>query len=577
MTLVNVIPLKELTFYDLALALLLGLALTAVSLVLLLGPRGPRLRLRRQRRRSAGASEVHFRFTGAQLSDAPEDWRALLTATAEESDWSRTRQVLSTRFPGVPQRPGQVPDTPLRLVAGRTGDPALLVLCRQGDSLSVTLSETRAASLSDRYAALDAGQGRDQLADRVEALPIPVWTMAEGGIVTSANAAFREIGDRFAASHEAVAPLLRSGDPSEDRPAFAYRALLPAPGRQAETWVDVSARRREGSWECSALDVSALVKAERAQRNFVQTLTKTFAQLSTGLAIFDRDRQLILFNPALLDLTQLTPEFLASRPALTHFFDHLRDRQIMPEPKSYTSWRDQLTALVSAAAHGRYQETWSLANGATYRVTGRPHPNGAVAFLFEDITDHIAMTRRFRQQLSLSQSVLDAFSDAIAIFDAEALLTHCNRAYQQLFRLDPAQLNGEVSATRAHESWSARALSPRGLDEVLAQIVTRQARDPSHHVLLLREAGEVEVRVLPLVGGARMVTFSAGRPVPLAPALPGAVIDGRVDGLAGEIGDGLTPATPAGRPASRPGPRTMGRPDVRPGTSRAESAVAGGA
>jgi len=53
-----------------------------------------------------------------------------------------------------------------------------------------------------------------------------------------------------------------------------------------------------------------------AQRNFVQTLTKTFAQLSIGLAIFNRERQLVLFNPALIDLTALPADFLTGRPHL---------------------------------------------------------------------------------------------------------------------------------------------------------------------------------------------------------------------------------------------------------------------
>lgn len=69
------------------------------------------------------------------------------------------------------------------------------------------------------------------------------------------------------------------------------------------------------------------------RKNFVQTLTKTFATLSIGLVIFDRNRQLMLFNPALIDLTTLPADFLSARPNLLTVFDKLRDNQIMPEPK----------------------------------------------------------------------------------------------------------------------------------------------------------------------------------------------------------------------------------------------------
>ena len=42
--------------------------------------------------------------------------------------------------------------------------------------------------------------------------------------------------------------------------------------------------------------------------------------------------------------------------------------------------------MLSSAEDGLYQEIWSLPSNVTYKVTGRPHPDGAVAFFFEDIS-----------------------------------------------------------------------------------------------------------------------------------------------------------------------------------------------
>ena len=106
------------------------------------------------------------------------------------------------------------------------------------------------------------------------------------------------------------------------------------------------------------MDVTEIVRAQQAQKNFVQTLTKTFATLSIGLAIFDRNRQLMLFNPALIDLTTLPADFLSARPNLLTVFDKLRDNQIMPEPKNYATWRERLAILVAAVTEGTYTEIW---------------------------------------------------------------------------------------------------------------------------------------------------------------------------------------------------------------------------
>lgn len=519
MKLINAIPVAELAPSDLLLSLALSLTLTAGSLA------GAVLLRRRGGGDPAQArpTERRIRFTlrDDRLVEAPSGWTELIRELDHGNDWDRLRRLLALRFAALSERPVLNGRGALRLVTDTAEDPAALTLRQRRDTLVVTLEEPRPGNQADRYRALAMARISDRVEDRLENLPVACWTMVAGQI-TGTNAAFRQIEGQFAASTEALAPLLRSADLSDERPTFSYRAMLPASARQPETWVDVFARRVEGTWQCTAQDVTALVKAERAQRNFVQTLTKTFAQLSTGLAIFDRDRQLILFNPALLDLTQLSPEFLSSRPALSHFFDNLRDRRIMPEPKNYASWREQINELVTAAADGRYHETWSLPNGATYRVTGRPHPNGAVAFLFEDITDHISMTRRFRQQLSLSQSVLDAFSDGIAIFDSDGMMSHCNRAYRAFFQIPDDTDLTTVTAVDAHRLWSSHALSPFGLDDILSQLVLRHDSSPSLHNLSLKDRGDTCCTVLPLPGGARMVSFGtsarSGSPATSAPA-----------------------------------------------------------
>ena len=52
-----------------------------------------------------------------------------------------------------------------------------------------------------------------------------------------------------------------------------------------------------------ALPIGPTIRAEQQLRDFMQTLTNTFSHLTTGLAVFDRDKRLALFNPALTDLT----------------------------------------------------------------------------------------------------------------------------------------------------------------------------------------------------------------------------------------------------------------------------------
>ena len=218
--------------------------------------------------------------------------------------------------------------------------------------------------------------------------------------------------------------------PPEPGETLTRRISVPVCGAGAPAaWFDVTVERKTCGQVVFANDVSALVAAETAQQRFVQTLGKTFADLPTGLAVFDRAKTLAMFNPALIDLTGLQVEFLSARPEIVTFFDMLRDRQVMPEPKNYASWRSQINDMVSAAHGGHYREMWSLANGQSYRVTGRPHPDGAVAFLFEDISSEISETRHHRGEMALRNALLDQLDAAIAVLSQDRRVIYANRAF----------------------------------------------------------------------------------------------------------------------------------------------------
>ncbi len=200
-----------------------------------------------------------------------------------------------------------------------------------------------------------------------------------------------------------------------------------------------------------AASADAAVRAERFLREFVQTLTRTFATLNTGFAIFDRQRNLQLFNPAIIELTGIRADFLASRPTLADFLDQLRELRMVPEPKDYPGWRRQINNLESAAANGHHLEEWSLPCGRVFRVQGSPHPDGAIALLFEDITSEIVIRREYREKLALNKTVLDQLDDSLAVFGPDGKLVLSNRSYRD---------NWSDEASAAHEALRRSFLDP---------------------------------------------------------------------------------------------------------------------
>ena len=155
--------------------------------------------------------------------------------------------------------------------------------------------------------------------------------------------------------------------------------------------------------------------------------------------------------------------------------------------------------MESAAANGHHVETWSLPGGQTYRVTGRPHPGGTLAFLFEDISSEISQTRKFRADLSLVSQVLDGVGDGLILFGAagEVLLT--NHAYTRLWPGSPQQLSEALTQWRG--DWDETP----GLGRLSDALNSRAERAEG---VMLSAHGPLKWRMRAMSAGKNLVCFA---------------------------------------------------------------------
>jgi len=446
-----------------------------------------------------------------QIVECDPALRKRLDRDGWQGDATQLRPYFAFRFAELPDGfPRLDHDGSQTFRAMTPGDQADLTLITKGQVISLILRDPSSSDAMAVHVELYRDHAR-RTADWITGqAPQPTWITDDRGRVSWSNPAYRDLAGSAADTAHPDDPVL-----CHDNSATSYadrqqsrEKFVPVDG-SPDRWFDVTRVPAKGMTLYQANDVTAVVKAESAQRAFVQTLTKTFAQLSTGLAIFDRNRQLALFNPALIDLTGLRAEFLSGRPGHLTFFDKLRDEKIMPEPRNYGSWRDQIIDVISRAEHGKYHETWSLPEGNTYRVTGRPHPNGAVAFLFEDISAEVTLTRRFREQLDLSQAVMDSLDDALAVFSPQGVLSYTNDAYRALWSDGGSDAAGQLDQKVADVSRQWQALcgpDPTWGDfrDFVVGFADRCEWDARVH---MRDGRTLDCRFKPLQGGATLASF----------------------------------------------------------------------
>lgn len=479
------------------------------------------LPLKRQRKRPSAdlpalPEQAIFLFDGRELVDATGAAMALLDAIpGPGSEWGRLSGYLSERLRHFDSEMARLAERGEFELTGRDGRDIRLRAEWLGERARLTVTDLAAEGQALLVDALSQRAQEEELVtlrETLEAAPILVWREDEEGAVVWANGRYL---DRVAEQAEvdqddmtwpipAILPGTRGADPSAPR----RQRLSKAAGGPAR-WYDCHSHPNGTGTLHFALPADTAVKAETALHEFVQTLTRTFAHLPIGLAIFDRQRQLALFNPALVDLTAIGAEFLSARPTLFSFLDRLREARVIPEPKDYRSWRAQMAELEKAAASGLYEETWTLPSGQTYKVTGRPHADGAVAFLFQDISAEITLTRHFRSEIELGQAVVDTLGEAIAVFSPAGDLILSNAAYDRVWGTEPGAALGAVTITDSVRIWKARTQPTPVWGEVRDFVAMIEERAEWEAEATLNTGEALACRIAPLPRGATLVGFEA--------------------------------------------------------------------
>ena len=519
---------------------LVAAAVSAVATLALVAGFAPRLGLAEPARGQAddGACDFLIRGTsvrpvtapaGALLAGLPHDGGRLAALAGHLApDWPGARGALEALV---------LYGTPFRRELARDDGEILLVTGERRDGgafLSIRPASAEARALRVAETALDrAAADIAFLREVIDRAPVVAWSMAPGGEIVWANAPYRDrfegpatalpdhrIVDGFAHVIEEVPLTARGGETRR-------RVSVPAPGDSEPRWFElVETPGAGGDTLGYALAADDLVAAEASLRRFVETLTETFAHLPIGLAVFDKNRRLGLFNPALTDLVKIDAVWLAGRPSLRDFLERLRETRQMPEQKDFAAWRRKLTELEEGARSGTYEENWQLPSGKIFRVTGRPHPQGALAFLFEDISTAIMLERRYRSELEIGQATLDRVSEAVAVFDASGMLVFVNAAFEALWGLDPmARLDGPGVAEMT-AFWEERC-APTAVWGRFAEFATAaEARTSWTETVETRAGRSLLMLVAPLPDASALVVFREPR------AGDGAA---PADGLLGEI------------------------------------------
>ena len=151
-------------------------------------------------------------------------------------------------------------------------------------------------------------------------------------------------------------------------------------------------------------DLARMIEAHR----------RVLDQLATGVAIFNVDRKLIFYNAAFRSLFELDAALLDQMPTDGSVLDTLRANRKLPEEQDYRAWKQQLYEAYRAIEPREHM--WHLPDGRALRVVTAPNPEGGVTYLYDDVTERLAMHRRYDALIKVQSETLDHLAEAVAVF-----------------------------------------------------------------------------------------------------------------------------------------------------------------
>ncbi|MDJ0513981.1 MAG: PAS-domain containing protein [Methyloceanibacter sp.] len=282
-------------------------------------------------------------------------------------------------------------------------------------------------------------------------------------------------------------------------------------GGQRLELAELAAKHKELEEQVAALR-SLLDEAKKNQRDNAEdqaldTHFRSFDRLATAFAVFDSTQRLAHYNQAYVDLWQLDATWLDTRPRDGEILDRLRQARRLEERAEYRAWK---TEWLSAYGTGKQvEDRWHLPDGSMLHVIADANSDGGVTYLYENVTEHIALESRYNALSQVQRETLDTLREGVAVFGSNGRLRLYNSAFATIWCLTPNLLDAEPHVDEVTAWCSLLYNEPDAWEHTRAIVTSIVAERRPYEGQFDRPDGMVlAYAALPLPDGGTLLTYS---------------------------------------------------------------------
>ncbi len=257
----------------------------------------------------------------------------------------------------------------------------------------------------------------------------------------------------------------------------------------------------------AAIDIAELERAQGELERHVSAFDRTLNRVASPVAIFGSDQRLTFYNEAYRSLWELDPAWLDKSPTDGEVLDRLKELSRLPAMVDYRGWKAQLLACYESQAP--YEDWWQLPDGRMLHVVAEQRPDGGVTYLYEDVSERLALESRYNALIEVQRETLDSLKEGVAVFATDGRLQLFNTAFLSIWRLSRlamgqgphiAEFISLASVLYKHEeTWQK-------ISEAVTSISYQ--REPISGQMVRPDASVIDYALTPLPDGGTLVTFA---------------------------------------------------------------------
>jgi len=355
-----------------------------------------------------------------------------------------------------------------------------------------------------------AGDEAASLRELIDAIPLPIWRRNRDRALVDCNWAYASALD---ATRELVLAEGRELMPT----GSSREQAIACDERRARGHVVIGGSRRllditelpcaDGGAIGFAFDRTDVEIAETELRRHVSAHAEVLEGIGAAVAIYGADQRLKFFNAAFAILWDLEPEWLAAEPSFGDVLERLRERRRIPEHADFRAFRRERLQLFTSLIH-RQQELMHLPDDRTVLLSISPHPFGGLTFIYENVSDRLALERSCNTLTQVRRATLDNLFEAVAVYGSDGRLKLHNPAYRKIWGLSHDDVAGEPHIGAIVDKM--RALLDDGGDWAAMKqgIVAKVTAHAAASSLLQRSDGSMlQAAMVPLPDGNVLLTY----------------------------------------------------------------------